>query len=147
MGGFQTSATIDASREAVFDAVTDLDNASKLSPSVVRIEPLTEGPVREGYVFRETRTMGSREVSADIRITAFDPPNAYSASSDYKGSTFTYTYTLADAPGGGTELTLTCTAKLKGVLTRLMAPMIFAAMKKLDGDHPVRVKELVEAGS
>ena len=101
MPGFTSSATIERPKGAVFAFITDFDNAPRLSPGVVGIEPVTEGEPREGYVFRETRRVGKREATAEIRISAFDPPDKYAATSEWKNSAFTYTYTRKMPPRAG----------------------------------------------
>ena len=42
-------------------------------------------------------------------------------------------------------MTMTCDADLRGVAMRLLAPVTVRAMKKADGDHPAKVKQLMEA--
>jgi hypothetical protein len=43
-------------------------------PSLVRIEPLTEGPMRPGSEWRETRRIFKREATEQFEVTTMEPP-------------------------------------------------------------------------
>lgn len=57
----------------VFAALTDVANAEKWMPNVVKIEMLTEGEYGVGTKWRETRTMFGKEASEVFEVTAFTP--------------------------------------------------------------------------
>ena len=57
MAGFDLSEWISRPPKEVFDFITSSDNAPKVVQSVKSMVKLTEGPVRVGTRYRETRLM------------------------------------------------------------------------------------------
>lgn len=52
----QMETLINASVEDTFNLFCDFENASKYIKDIEKVEMLTDGPTREGSVYRETRT-------------------------------------------------------------------------------------------
>ena len=61
MPGFEMSEFINRSPQEVFDFISESENAPKVVPSVTSMVKLTEGPVRVGTRYRETRLMKGEE--------------------------------------------------------------------------------------
>ena len=75
MSFLEKSIMIKKPIEDVFQAATDFSNSPEIMDAVVGVELLTEGPVREGYEFKETREIRGRKVSSKIVVTDFEKIN------------------------------------------------------------------------
>ena len=145
MPGFTLNEHINRSPEEVFAFISNLENASKIMESVVENIKLTEGPMRVGTRFRETRMMNGKEEQSELEVVAYEPGRGYAVQNATQGITSTYTYTLSPT-NGGTDVTLVCDVTAGGV-KKLMVPMVVAVLKKEDGDHLERLKQAMEAGT
>jgi carbon monoxide dehydrogenase subunit G len=142
MAGFKRSILIQKPVEEVFDFATDVDKASQFMPGVTRIEMLTEGGMRQGARFRETRVIKGKERAAIIEIVAHERPRLHAASAAMMGMKATYTFRFA-AEGSATRVDLD--AEVSGnLLWWLFLGMICKAMEKEDGDYLTRLKEAIE---
>jgi hypothetical protein len=143
MAGFRLTEWIERRPEDVFSFAANLDNAPKWINGVVRAEKLTDGPIRVGTRFRETRRFGKREHSAEIEVLAHDPPRTHAAGGSFPGGQAVYRYTFAPERNG-TRVDMEAEVRGRG-LGWLMVPLMVAAMKKADGDHLAALKRNVEA--
>jgi hypothetical protein len=66
MAGFKRTIVIGRPVEEVFDFATDLHNAPLFMPGVTKTEMLTEGGLKPGARFRETRLMKGKERKAAV---------------------------------------------------------------------------------
>jgi carbon monoxide dehydrogenase subunit G len=143
MAGFKRSAFIQRPVEEVFDFATDLNNASRLLPGVVRTEMLTEGGVRPGTRFRETRLVNGKERTAIIEVVEHSRPAVHAARSAMLGMSATYRFRFAPQ-GTGTRVDME--AEVRGnLLWKLFLGWISGVMEKEDGEYLTRLKEAVEA--
>jgi uncharacterized protein YndB with AHSA1/START domain len=68
--------TVACSPEAVFDYATDPANLRDWQTSKTRVEPLTDGPPRQGYRLREwTKPPGGKEFEQVVEFTEFARPS------------------------------------------------------------------------
>src|SRR6516165_1688187 len=95
MVGFKRSTVIDRPIEQVFDFATDLSNAPRLMPGVTRTEMLTEGDMKAGARFRETRIVKGKERSAVIEVVDHQRPQLHKAASAMMGMKAAYTFRFA----------------------------------------------------
>lgn len=144
MAGFNLSEWISRSPGEVFDFITDPENAPTVMPSVRSMVKLTEGPLRAGTRYRETRLMNGREEQAELEVVTYEPPEKYEIKNVTEGIETVYRYTFHPEVDG-TRVDLVCELKAGGV-RRLMLPMVVAILKKEDGDHLQRLKKVMEAG-
>lgn len=77
MAGFKRSVVIDRRVKEVFDFATDLAKASLFMPGVTKIEMLTEGGIKPGAKFRETRVINGKQRSAVIEIVEHRRPEVH----------------------------------------------------------------------
>jgi len=139
MASITTSRFVNAPPAAVFAAASDLRNAPARIPSILALDVLTEGPVRQGTRFRETRRMFGREATEEMEMLSFDPPRSYSVGCESCGCRYRSDFTFTPKHGG-TELAmsfeatpLTLPAKIMGVLMKpMMKKMIAECAKDLD---------------
>jgi carbon monoxide dehydrogenase subunit G len=142
MAGFQRSIVIQRPVEEVFDFATNLDNASLFLPGVTKIELLTEGGLRPGARFRETRKMKGKERSAVIEIVAHERPRLHAARSALMGMSAQYTFRFSPADGG-TRVDME--AMVNGnLLWKLFLGMLSRMMEKEDGEYLNRLKSAIE---
>jgi carbon monoxide dehydrogenase subunit G len=100
------SGTIDASRERVWQVLTDLDNAPSTIPGITAIERLTEGSYAVGTRWRETRTMLGRTETHAMEVTEAIPHERTVVTAVTDGVRYTTTMQLSPA-GTGTHLAIT----------------------------------------
>ncbi len=140
---FTRQARINAPRDAVWSFMTNLENAPKWIPGVSETRQTSQGPMGTGAVIRETRTIGKRTETYDIKVSAFEPPKRYAAAAQAGKAEFEYTYELAEA-GGSTDITMKATARGKGLITKMFISVGMRFMEKIDGDQLERLKKTVE---
>ena len=96
MAGFKRSVVIDRPIEEVFDFATDLDNASKFLPGVTNVELLTDGGLKPGAKFKETRNGRS----AVIEVVEHRRPVIHAAGAAMLGMRATYWFHFSTEPAG-----------------------------------------------
>ena len=136
------SEWISRSPQEVFDFITTADNAPKVVSSVKSMVKLTEGPVRVGTRYRETRLMQGKEQSAELEVVAHEPNQKYAMKNTTEGIETVYSYTIRPE-ANGTRVDLVCEVKAGGV-KKLMLPLVVSILKKEDGDHLQRLKKAME---
>ena len=143
MPGFKRSVFIDLPVEQVFDFACDIANASKFLPSVTKIEMLTEGGMKPGARFRETRGMNGKERSAVIEVVEHERPRVHAARAGMLGMQATYTFRFSP-DGAGTRVEME--ADVRGnFLWWLFLGMLCRMMEKEDGEYLNRLKNAMQA--
>lgn len=142
MAGFKMSEWISRSPQEVFDFITTPDNAPKVVQSVKSMVKLTDGPVRVGTLYRETRLMRGKEEHAELEVVAYEPNQNYAVKNLTEGIETVYQYTF-HPEAKGTRADLVCEVKAGGV-KKLMVPLVVSILKKEDGDHLQRLKKVLE---
>lgn len=126
-----------APREEVFRVAADLARSPEIVGAIERVEMLTDGPVRVGTRWRETRRFGKRAATADLEVTGFDPPRSYSVGSRMLGFRFRSDFRFEEA-GDGTDVAVTFEATPTTALARVFAfalkPMLTACVRSVAGD-------------
>jgi carbon monoxide dehydrogenase subunit G len=135
VAGFKRSIVIDRPIEEVFDFATDLKNAPVFMPNCTKTEMLTEGGMRPGAKFKETR--GKR--SAVIEIVEHERPRIHAAKAGMMGLQAIY-YFRFFPEGAGTRV------ELEAVVTGnfvwwLFLGMMSRMMEKEDGQFLERLKD------
>lgn len=142
MAGFERSEWIARPPQVVFDFITASDNAPKVVPSVKSMIKLTEGPVRVGTRYRETRLMNGKEESAELEVAAYNPHETYAVKNETAGVKTMYRYTFRPE-AGGTRVDLVCEVRAGGI-KKLLLPLVVSVLKREDGDHLQRLKKALE---
>jgi carbon monoxide dehydrogenase subunit G len=143
MAGFKMNEWISRPPQEVFDFITTPDNAPKVVQSVKSMVKLTEGPVRVGTRYRETRLMRGKEEHAELDVVAYEPTQKYAVKNLTEGIETVFQYTF-HPEANGTRVDLVCEVKAGGV-KKLMLPLVASILKKEDGDHLQRLKQALEA--
>ena len=142
MAGFEMSEWISRPPQDVFDFITTSDNAPKVVPSVKSMVKLTEGPIRVGTRYRETRLMNGKEQHAELEVVEYGPDQNYAMKNVTEGIEIVYRYAF-HPEAGGTRVDLVCEVKAGG-LKKLMLPMVASILKKEDGDQLQRLKKVLD---
>jgi hypothetical protein len=143
MSAFERHTFIARDPVDIFAFTLDPANATTVLPSVVRFEKLTEGPVRQGTQFRETRRMHGKDETTEIEVSDFRPPHAYAMRSASFGITVTYRYSFTPRTGG-TDVHLRCDIEASGI-KRLVKPLLARLLQKEDGAQLERIKHALES--
>lgn len=142
MAGFKMTEWISHPPQKVFDFITTPDNAPKVVQSVKSMVKLTEGPVRVGTRYRETRLMRGKEEQAELEVVAHEPAQNYAVKNVTEGIETVYQY-IFHPEANGTRVDLVCEVKAGG-LKKLLIPLVVSELKKEDGDHLQRLKRVLE---
>ncbi|MEM7156831.1 MAG: SRPBCC family protein [Myxococcota bacterium] len=95
---------INASPDAVFRAVSDIETMPRINPDVVRVEFLSEQHEGVGTRFRETRQMGNKEHHFELEVQGYDPAaRTIRYVTDTHGTIWDTTVTVS-AAGEGTQV-------------------------------------------
>ena len=115
----EAQVTIRGSREAVWAAITDLEDASEILGGVERIEIL-ERPARGlvGLKWRETRILFGEPATVEKWITAAAENEFYESRAEDNGFVFLATLRISEGEGG-TILTSTHVSKPQGLVAGL----------------------------
>lgn len=126
----KTTREIAAPIERVFAVATDLRNAPGRIRAITKMEVLTDGPVRQGTRFRETRTMFGRPATEEMEITSFDAPRSYTVGCQNHGCRYRTEFGFKKT-GNGTEVTMTFTAEPLTLFARIMGTLMKPLAKKM----------------
>ncbi len=127
MPRFTFTKDIAAFPEKVFQAASDFRGAPGRIRGIQKLEMLTEGPVRVGTRFKETRKMFGKEASVTMEVVTFSPPHGYALGAESDGCRYRTELKFTPHAGGtrvemtweGTPLTF-----FRKVMGLLMAPMM-----------------------
>lgn len=151
MASITVKRHIEAPVERVFAAATDFANAHTFISGISRVEMLTEGPVKVGTRFKETRTIFNRECTEEMEITAIEPPRSYTLGCESNGCRYRSDFILMpEGNGTALEMTfeatpLTFAAKVKSILMKpMMKKMVEMCAKDLD-DIKASVEQKAQA--
>jgi uncharacterized protein YndB with AHSA1/START domain len=148
---FEASEIIDETPENVYAFVEDTDMAPLWLIKVTKTEKVTEGAIRAGTRFRETRMHGDREVTGEIEVVRHDgppdqtqPPFHHSATSTAMGVQVIYHYTFDATDDGKTRMSLQAELIPKTLLGRFTCHMLSASLKREDSDQLTFLKKAIE---
>ncbi len=133
MGRINLSISINAAQQTVFNVVSDVENSPDRIDWFEKVNMLTDGPVRVGTKWRETRHMNNRQSVEEWEMTAFENPNYLSAYCDSHGYDVEWTMRV-DPEGDGSKLTLDMTTRPRTFVGKLMTPVewfMSGMMKKI----------------
>jgi hypothetical protein len=112
-----------ADRTRVFELFCDLRQAPEHVRGIERLEVLTDGPIRAGTRFRETRRFGRREATEEMEVTALRAPEHYTVASQSMGCAFRSTFRFHEA-GSGTRVEVEFHCEPRTWLARVLSPLM-----------------------
>ncbi|MGR9048294.1 SRPBCC family protein [Halobacillus faecis] len=146
MAFMNQSVIIEKPVEEVFSMATDFKNSPEIMDTVIDVQLLSEGPVKEGYRFQETREIRGRKARSIIEVTDFDPNRKYSVRSHQHGLDLRYHYEFVQT-SEGTRVDFQGELYTEGLRNKLMKPLIKQIIKKEDQDHLQHLKKFIESSS
>ena len=131
---FTIEETFDQPPELVFQALTDLDAMRVWMPNLIRLEKVTNGGVRVGTTFRETRKMFGKEATEHFEVTGYQPPKRLELFVDgSKGASkrgeYRFVYELRPS-NGGTHLVLSGEIGGMGKVMELLGKLFVGPLRK-----------------
>jgi uncharacterized protein YndB with AHSA1/START domain len=126
----KTSREVNAPPARVFAVATDLRRAPDFMRAITKLEVLTEGPVRAGTRFRETRKMFGKEATEEMEILSLDAPKSYTVGCDNHGCRYR-TEIRVEPRGQGSELSMTFRAEPLTFMAKAMGFMMKPLAKKM----------------
>ena len=117
--------TINASKAAIWAAITDIENASETISGIEKIEVL-EKPVNGlvGLKWRETRMLFGKPATAEKWITDAAENEFYKTRAESDGFVFLSTISISESSGGMT-LTSSHDSKPQGIVAKLKSTPMF----------------------
>ena len=121
----EMKVTINGSRAAVWAAITDIENASKIISGIDKIEVL-EKPASGlvGLRWRETRMLFGKPATAEKWITDAAPNEFYKTRAEDGGFVFLTTMRISESSGGIT-LASSHETRPQGIVARLQSIPLF----------------------
>lgn len=121
----EAQATIHGSKEAVWTAITDIENAAKIISGIMSIEVL-ERPANglAGLKWRETRMLFGKPTGVDKWITDAVECEYYKTRAEDSGFVFETTMRIAESSGGVT-LTSAHDSRPQGIGARIKSLPMF----------------------
>jgi hypothetical protein len=141
------SRTIHAPIERVFDTVAHIDNFSKVVPEIVNVEFLSENRSGVGARFKETRRMGKREITVELKVTEYVQNDRIRIVSDMAGTVWDTVFTVKPATASAVDLTMVMDAKAYKLLPKLMNPLFKGLIRKSIEKDMDAVKAFCEEGA
>ena len=121
----EAQVTINGSRTAIWAAITDIANASKIISGIENIEVL-EKPANGlvGLKWRETRMLFGKPATAEKWITDAAENEFYQTRAEDRGVVFITTIRISES-SGGMALTSSHDSQPQGIVARLMSMPMF----------------------
>lgn len=113
---------IAAPQARVFEIAADLPGAPDRIAGIESVELLTDGPFRVGTRWRESRRMMGKLATAEMEISACDPPRSYTAEAESCGCHYVSTLTF-EPEGESTIATFSFEGRPTTLLARMMTPL------------------------
>lgn len=135
---------IDRAPAKAFQVLTAVELTARWAPGVVRLEPVTPLPLREGSVLREVRRLPvGTEVESELTVLAVEAPARYVLTSELGDVRTTWTYEVAP-DARGTEVVLTCEVHAPPPALRT-ARMLARVLKRQDRKLLKSLRRTVES--
>ena len=128
--------------EQVFAFIVGLQNASKISPDVIRAQKITKEVFGKGTKIEEIRKVGKKQVKTILEVIKYKYPEKYSLRSLEDGIEVTYHY-LIKKHEGNTKLILSRKVKVEGI-RKLLLPIVGFFMSKHEKSHLKRIQKLLD---
>jgi carbon monoxide dehydrogenase subunit G len=143
MADFRSSVVIHRPVEEVFHYVVSMENVHELMPNVVKMEKQTEGPLKAGTIFLETRLISGRNIQAEVEMTEYTENQSFATKTNSNGLITEYKYHFHPVEEG-TQVDLEAHITTTGLKMRLTKPILVKMIKREDGSQLVYLKEMFE---
>jgi carbon monoxide dehydrogenase subunit G len=119
----EQSFTVGRPPAEVFAYMTDPANLKEWQPSKLSVEPLTEGPPRQGYRVKERTKIGVRQWDQVVEFTEFEPGRALTTHIVEGSMPVDGRWTFEDDGAGGSRIHFVAEGELSG-FARVMEPLL-----------------------
>ncbi len=137
---------IKAPADAVFEAVSNIENIPTTMPDVVSVEFLGDQRSGVGTRFRETRSAGGKEMTFDLEVAGYDPAaRTMRFVTDSHGTVWDTTVSVhEDGDASNVTFAMACigSTALKRMMNFLLQRLFRSGMVK----HVAALKTYCEAG-
>ncbi|MGM8214865.1 SRPBCC family protein [Bacillaceae bacterium W0354] len=142
---FKSEVIIDAPIEDVFEIFSTYKYAADALEHIVKVEKVTEGPVKVGTEFIERRHVRNMNIDNKLIVTEYVPYEHFAIKSTQNKLLLNYKYTFSFVQNG-TKVGFVGQIKTKGIKNFFYRPLIEKIMKREDGDHLEKIKRYIEKG-
>lgn len=139
---------IDAPVDKVWSVLSDVEGLPDREEAVEKIEFLGYQKTGVGTHFRETRSMGSRTVDTELKITEWEPGESIRFVSDTGGTVWDTVYRClpeGTQAGTGTRLEIDMDARPHKLAARMMLFLILPVVRKGMTKHLASLKSYCES--
>jgi len=143
----RVSRKINSKVEAVFKAVTDIENLPSTNPDVLKTEFLSEQKSGVGTRFREVRLNNGKEMVFDLEVLEFETNERIRMTNDTHGTTWDTTITFKQDGQNQTDLEMAMEARAFQWLPKLLNPLLKGLYKKGMEKHVSAIKNYCEGNS
>ena len=140
----EQSFTVGRPPEEVFAYMTDPANLKSWQPTKVSVEPLTEGPPRQGSRVKERTKIGLRQWDQIVEFTEFEPGRVLGTHIVEGAVPVDGRWTFEDDGAGGARVRFVAFGELTG-LARLAEPLLRRGIARSFRQYHGLLAEQVEA--
>jgi carbon monoxide dehydrogenase subunit G len=140
---FTVSTSINRPLQEVFDFFSDPANTPKWQNGTKSAKWISEGPLGSGSVFQTVGKLMGREMTVEIEITQYDPPNVVGMKGQNGPMKFEATNKF-EPKDNGTLLTQTFKGELGGLFNLAEGMAIKQLQKQVESDGQT-LKKILEA--
>lgn len=140
------SVVIEASPDAVWAVISDLDTHTSWRPALREFQQVSDGPVGVGTRIREVLEWRGRTIVIDDVVTAFEPSRRLAIHGGWKAADFDLEL-LLEPVGDGTRVTMDWPLHSKSLLLKVGAPLLGGPMRKATREELELLKEHVESST
>jgi uncharacterized protein YndB with AHSA1/START domain len=115
--------TVGRPPDEVFRYMTDPANLAAWQTSKVSVEPLSDGPPRQGYRIKERTKVGLRQWDQVVEFTEFEPGRAFSTHIVEGAMPVDGRWTFEEDGAGGTRVRIVAEGPVTGPM-RLLEPLL-----------------------
>ena len=131
----EVKVTIEGSKEAIWAAASDIENAATTVKGIDKIEILEQPASADSLVglkWRETRTMFGKDATEVMWITESVPNEFYKTRAESHGSIYTGTVAIKPLDGGSCSLSTTLDAKPQSFFAKMSLGTDGVAVQRRD---------------
>ena len=119
----EQSFTVARPPDEVFAYMTDPANLKAWQPSKLSVEPLTDGPPRQGYRVKERTKVGLRQWDQVVEFSEFEPGRALTTHIVEGSMPVDGRWTFEDDGAGGSKVHFVAVGELTG-FARFLEPLL-----------------------
>jgi uncharacterized membrane protein len=134
---------VNAPRQEVFDYIADLTKHPEWATNPLEIETVSGGPATVGSTYRSSAVFMRKNVAAEQRVVACEPPSRFSFVSKEGNQEYTHEYTFR-GDGDKTAVERIITVDVPGARGVFMKGIIGMAAPKINKKSAVLLKSRLE---